>query len=175
MHQYQYQIPAVSTLTPIPVQNNAWLHLHNDARQNANINPIVWNNNLANDAQKYANLCTFQHSSVARNGHVGENISLGVPSEKYNNIDTIFTGWMSERNNCPSNDPHKIGHYTQIINPRVTKIGCACALCGRTSGLNPENNGIVCVCRYDAIQNLNEIYCTNYYPIIASEATPMKD
>jgi len=167
-------LPAVSTSVSSSLQNNAWLNLHNDARKNAGVGPLVWNDNLANDAQNYANKCIFKHSDVAQNGYVGENISQGVPANKYNSINTIFTGWMSERNNCPSSDPYKIGHYTQVINPRVTQVGCGCTLCDRTSGLNPENDGIICVCRYDQIQNLNEIHCQDYYQEIPSDAIPLK-
>jgi len=155
--------------------NDTWLYLHNNAREEAGVNPIIWNNDLATDAQNYANQCIFRHSDMAHSGYAGENISLGVPADKYNNINTIFSGWMSERNSCPSTDPYKIGHYTQIINPRVGQMGCGCAICNHTTGINPENNGIICVCRYDAIQNLDEIHCTDFYEPISSEAVPIRD
>lgn len=166
-------MPAVSSVISQKKINNVWLQLHNNARENANVRSIEWDEMLADAAREYAKKCTFRHSNDALNGYVGENISLGIPSEKYNNINSIFTGWMSERNNCPSFNPNSIGHYTQIINPRVTKIGCGCAICENVTGLIPENNGIICVCRYDKIQNLNEVQCSGYYPKILSDAIPL--
>ncbi|XWV26766.1 hypothetical protein QJ857_gp0286 [Tupanvirus soda lake] len=177
MYQYQniYQIPAVSNTISPNQQREAWLQFHNNARLNAGVSPLVWNNQLELDAKNYANRCTFQHSDIAKKALVGENISQGVPFEKYNSIHAIFNGWMSERNNCPSIDPHLIGHYTQIINPRVNEVGCACSRCNYTTGLNPENNALICLCRYDQIQNLDEIYCNKSYPLLSSDAIPLRE
>src|SRR5437870_5132675 len=108
-----YQIPAVSSTLDPSLLNDTWLYLHNKARKNINVGPVAWNDDLAYEAQNYANKCIFHHAEIVEKSYEGENISLGKPSNEYNNINKIFTGWMSERNNCPSTDPYKIGHYTQ--------------------------------------------------------------
>ncbi|OUM65858.1 carbohydrate-binding module family 18 protein [Piromyces sp. E2] len=105
---------------------------------------INWDDNLAAEAQKYANKCRgMVHAGVG-----GENLA-GHTSKV--SPDYLFNLWMKEKNDfLKYGNPNKfssvnangkaIGHYTQIVWAENTKVGCGFASC--------SNYKSYLVCRY---------------------------
>jgi hypothetical protein len=95
----------------------------------------------------------FLHSSrLARRG-VGENLWMG--SHGAFSIEAMVSGWTSERryfvpgvfpNNSSTGNWADVGHYTQLIWPTTTRVGCAIASTPRIDYL---------VCRYATAGNMD--------------------
>lgn len=146
----QPQTPSPPAQPTQPVDQslgNIWVSEHNRIRANvgANISPVVWNPQIAQEAQNYSAGCKFEHSSQAsrtKNGIVyGENLAYGSPFGSYSD-DKIVKMWEDEKKDYtyPNFPDGNTGHYTQIINKNVSEIGCGCTNC---------NNSKICVCRYN--------------------------
>jgi uncharacterized protein YkwD len=100
---------------------------------------ISWSSNLQASAQDYANRLqasgAFQHSGSG----VGENLYRGGGG-----CTGAVDMWMAEAGNyygqpIGSGNFGSYGHYTQILYPAVSQVGCGVA-------------GSTVVCHYDAIQ-----------------------
>ncbi|AYV77197.1 MAG: SCP-like extracellular protein domain [Barrevirus sp.] len=98
----------------------------------------------------------FCHSADAsrfiRGVQQGENISWACPKTEYSDA-TIMQELIYERKKyvypqTPKENPDS-GHYTQLVNRKVTKVGCGCANCGDGARL--------CICRYDYYQLGDEV------------------
>jgi hypothetical protein len=117
------------------------LSMHNTARANAGLALVSWSASLAAGAQSWANTLnkagTLYHSS----GSQGENLyyaSAGATCQRGVGV------WLAERRNygggsIGSGNFGAYGHFTQIMFPTVTQIGCAVV-------------GQALVCRYDRRQ-----------------------
>jgi uncharacterized protein YkwD len=129
------------------------LDSHNVERQRVGVKPLVWDNKLASDAQEWADHLAkndiFEHSETTSNG---ENLWMG-DSAAYSPSEMVGL-WISEvklfkygvfPSVTKSDSWTDVGHYTQLIWPTTTKLGCAKASGGGNDFL---------VCRYDPAGNV---------------------
>jgi Cysteine-rich secretory protein family len=133
------------------------LAAHNVERARAGMPPLVWDNNLGVGAAAYAQQMAFtgvfQHSNRQARRGIGENLWMG--SHGAFSFETMVSGWASEKrffrpgifpNNSSTGNWEDVGHYTQMIWPATTRVGCALASTVRTDYL---------VCRYATAGNID--------------------
>jgi len=133
------------------------LSAHNMVRAQAGAPGLVWDNALGTAAAKYALVLaatnTFQHSNRKARPGTGENLWMGTRGSY--SVETMVGHWASERryfvagtfpNNSRSGNWEDIGHYTQMIWPTTTHVGCALASNATTDYL---------VCRYSPAGNID--------------------
>ncbi len=129
------------------------LDAHNEERARVGVRPLVWDNTLSSDAQRWANHLAkndiFEHASDTEDG---ENLWMG-DSAAYAPNEMVGL-WISEvklfkygifPRVSKSADWTDVGHYTQVIWPVTSKVGCAKASGGGNDFL---------VCRYDPAGNV---------------------
>ncbi len=131
----------------------AMVQTHNAARAAAGVEPLAWDDNLAADAQQWADyLATsnrFEHSNGDRGSDPegeGENLFMGT--EGAFSYQQMVKAWVDEKkyfvdgempNLSTTGDWDDVGHYTQIIWRSTRRFGCALANNGEDDYL---------VCRY---------------------------
>ncbi|XP_078603774.1 uncharacterized protein LOC144877632 isoform X2 [Branchiostoma floridae x Branchiostoma japonicum] len=137
------------------------LRHHNFLRRNAppspaNMLPLVWNEELADQAHEWALNCTIEHGYPERPNTtygtaVGQNIWLSslahinlteVIQSWYDEID--FYNWEQTKCNPPPNG--MCTHYTQVVWASTTDVGCSYYHC-------PNGHAVV-VCNYGPRGNL---------------------
>ena len=127
------------------------LRLHNFARVRFGVPPVSWSPMLAGEAQAYAEKMArtgiYGHDTTAgRRAKMGENLwrgQRGVFSYE------VMVGLMVDEvehfvpgafpNNSRTGDWHQVAHFTQIVWPTTTEIGCGLAASASTDYF---------VCRY---------------------------
>jgi hypothetical protein len=133
------------------------LAAHNVARAQAGLAGLLWDPALGTAAAAYAQQMAitgqFQHSDRHARPGIGENLWMGTHGAF--SVEAMVGGWASERrefvpgifpNNSRSGNWADVGHYTQMIWPTTTRVGCALASNGRTDYL---------VCRYSPAGNID--------------------
>lgn len=123
---------------------------HNSLRAEYGVTPLQWNPVLADHAQTFANQLgqtgQLVHASREGRGTERENISQGLPNW---NVNQLMGSWLNERqyfragifpNVSTTGDWYQVGHYSQIIWPTTTDIGCGIGMGRGSSWL---------VCRYN--------------------------
>jgi hypothetical protein len=144
---------------------NEILAVHNRERTAVGVSPLTWNDNLAADAQTWA-----QHiASTGQFIHDPVHTGLSCTGPCYGeNLAGFITGvsepnggqsmWVNEKSNYsggPYNSPYPpgctplvdckvVGHYTQMVWQHTREVGCATAPPG-AGGLHYS----VLVCRYN--------------------------
>jgi len=126
------------------------LAAHNAERARAGMPVLVWDNALGTAAAAYASQMAmtgrFAHSDRAARPGTGENLWMGTHGAF--SVEAMVGGWASEKrfftpgifpNVSRTGDWEDVGHYTQMIWPQTTKVGCALASTARVDYL---------VCRY---------------------------
>ncbi len=112
---------------------------HNDARRAYGVAPLLWDAALAADAGAYAQTMartrTFRHDpNPNRRRTQGENIWMGTRSGF--SYATMIGQMIDERRHFrPGQFPNvsrtgrwsDVGHYTQVVWPTTTHLGCATA------------------------------------------------
>lgn len=93
---------------------------HNAVRSECGQSPIVWNDELANQAAGYTAQCNYGHSGM---DGVGENIAEGSGSA--GSADGLCKLWSDEKNGGSDT-----GHYTQMVWKDTTDLGCGYQSCG---------------------------------------------
>jgi hypothetical protein len=127
------------------------LRLHNQARRDFAVPPLSWNEGLAAAARAYAEQMArtgiYQHDQTpGRRKLMGENLWRGTRGAfSYE----VMIGIMVDERRLfrPGVFPavsatgswHDVGHYTQLVWPTTTEVGCAVASSATTDFL---------VCRY---------------------------
>jgi hypothetical protein len=132
------------------------LAAHNVERAMARVPPMRWSSGLAAQATAYARWLAatgmFQHSDRGSRGGTGENLWMGMSGAF--SIEQMVGGWTSERRMfVPGTFPyvsrtrswHDVGHYTQMIWPTTTTVGC---------GIASARGNDVLVCRYGPAGNV---------------------
>lgn len=129
----------------------AVMTMHNAARASVRQPPLAWDEGLAADAAAYAQEMArtrrFEHSPQPRgNPNQGENLWTGTRGAY--RYDEMVQHWLDEQRNFVNGPiPNvsrtgrfgDVGHYSQIIWSRTTRVGCAMASNRRDEYL---------VCRY---------------------------
>jgi uncharacterized protein YkwD len=120
------------------------LSVHNKWRKLHQAPNLIWDDQLANYAERYANKCQFKHSSSP----YGENLATGYPSA------TIAVNfWYGEHTQYFYSRPGfsmRTGHFTQMIWKATQKIGCAYVGCNGKNG----TPGKFLVCEYGPAGNI---------------------
>lgn len=132
------------------------LQAHNVERDRAGLPRLAWSSRLAREAQDWAvhlsRKGSLEHAGSDRRRNMGENLWMG--SAGYYSAEQMIGGFLSERGKFrPGTFPQvsrtgnwaDVGHYTQIIWPRTTEVGCAVAKGAVNDFL---------VCRYNPPGNL---------------------
>ncbi|CAL4100711.1 unnamed protein product, partial [Meganyctiphanes norvegica] len=125
----------------------------------SNIKELIWNDELAYIAQKWANRCSYGHESngLERRSpcsrsyyYVGQNIYYITTAGNY--WENAITGWYDEVKDTPSRLARKyeigvtlemIGHYTQMLWADTYEIGC-----GAVTYLEGYGSTTFYVCNY---------------------------
>jgi len=130
---------------------------HNAARAKAGVGPIAWDPALANGAAVYAMQLAltnrFQHSDRRARPGIGENLWMGTRGAY--SYEAMVRGWTSERRYfvpgvfpavSRSGSWEDVGHYTQMVWPTTTRVGCAVA---------SNSSADYLVCRYSPAGNID--------------------
>ena len=144
-----------------PLLRNVVLNAHNDARAEFGVAPVAWSEQLAAEAQGHADYMArtgiYGHDQTpGRRKKQGENLWRGPRSVfSYD----IMIGLMVDEaklfrpgvfpDNSVNGDWHKVAHYTQIVWPSTTEVGCALASSETTDYF---------VCRYAPTGNKDGLY-----------------
>lgn len=129
--------PAASVQTRADWQDQL-LVAHNRVRTTAGVSPLTWDPVLAASAATYARQLALtgrlRHSPRQARPGQGENLWMG--SRGAYPVGQMFAGWASERSAFrPGIFPavsrtgnwSDVGHYSQVIWPATTRLGCAIA------------------------------------------------
>ena len=133
------------------------LAAHNRERIASGIPSLQWDERLADSARRYAARMSatgeFKHSDDEPGvAPQGENLWAGTPGAYQ--PEAMIGLWHAEKrdykpgvfpNNSVSGDLENVGHYTQLIWGKTSKVGCA-----MTRGLKEE----ILVCRYSSPGNV---------------------
>ena len=133
------------------------LAAHNAERARAGVPPLVWDSTLGNAAAVYAQqmamTARFEHSNRRARPGTGENLWMG--SRGAFSVEAMVGGWTSEKrwfrpgvfpNVSRTGSWDDVGHYTQMVSSRTTRVGCAV----RTGG-----GWTYLVCRYSPSGNVD--------------------
>lgn len=140
---------------------NSALKLHNQARQQFGVVPVAWSDVLAAEAMGHAQYMArtgiYGHDQTpGRRKKMGENLWRG--SRGVFSYDIMVQVMVDEvrhfrpgvfPNNSANGDWHAVAHYTQIVWPTTTEIGCALASSATTDYF---------VCRYAPTGNKDGVF-----------------
>ncbi|MBA3676276.1 MAG: hypothetical protein H0W74_02590 [Sphingosinicella sp.] len=132
------------------------LALHNRERAAVGAAPLVWDPKLAAAAASYgpslAAIERLEHSAPASRPEQGENLWMGTKGAY--SIEAMAGSWAAERSLfragifpdiARTGNWAAVGHYTQMIWPGTTAVGCALHKSGRWDYL---------ICRYAPAGNV---------------------
>lgn len=125
------------------------LDKHNCARKRYALKPLVWNWELAANAQEHADRCIWEHASKIGLGVPGQGENLSLAMNRPVNVD----GWLAEEKNydCSSGrcTPATIcGHWTQMAWANTGQVGCGKRRCSSLEKAPGFVNSDILVCRY---------------------------
>jgi hypothetical protein len=143
---------------------NTVLNAHNSARRQFGVGPVAWSDQLAAEAFAHAQYMAatgiYGHDQTpGRRKKAGENLWRGTRGVfAYD----IMVGVMVDEarlfrpgafpDNSVNGDWHAVAHYTQIVWPTTTEVGCALASSATTDYF---------VCRYAPTGNKDGFYLAN--------------
>jgi hypothetical protein len=138
---------AASNVAPAQMPSRI-LDAHNSVRMQAGVPPLEWDSALGNAAAGYAfELAltnSFHHSAPSSRHGAGENLWMGTRGAF--SYEDMVERWKAERrffipgvfpSVSRSGNWEDVGHYTQMVWPTTTRIGCAVAS-------NATNDFLVC-------------------------------
>ena len=137
------------------------LRLHNQARNQFGVAPLTWSEELADGAMAHARYMAatgiYRHDQTpGRRRKSGENLWRG--QRGHFAYDVMVQVMVDEArlfrpgafpDNSANGDWHAVAHYTQIIWPTTTEVGCALASSATTDYF---------VCRYAPTGNKDGFY-----------------
>jgi pathogenesis-related protein 1 len=125
---------------------------HNVAREKVGVKqPVTWSKDLAKYAQEWADHIAetgkFEHRSKRK---YGENLAAGQ-EERYGAREAAAT-WLQEKEayDAGKRELENVGHYTQMVWSRTTRIGAGKAVIKA----GPMKGWTVVVCNYDPPGNI---------------------
>jgi pathogenesis-related protein 1 len=125
---------------------------HNDARDQVGVKQhVTWSKDLAGPAQEWANHIADTGKFVHRSdGKYGENLAAGL-GEGYGAREAADT-WLKEKKDYDAGkrELEKVGHYTQMVWSRTTRIGAGKAV----TKTGPMKGWTIVVCEYDPPGNI---------------------
>ncbi|KAH9510391.1 hypothetical protein Btru_043041 [Bulinus truncatus] len=112
---------------------NAFLEVHNVARGEVSVPPLIWNQTISDYASAYASNCVFKHST----GPYGENIYASSPvADNAIVARRAVKMWNDEKVNvdlpnwnCFARSDKTCGHYSQVVWKGTVSFGCAIIHC----------------------------------------------
>jgi hypothetical protein len=156
---YPTRVVAVGADAPAPTRDDfaaRMLKAHNDARREAGLPPLRWNEDLARGAMQWAQVLArdgnLRHSSHESREGIGENVWMGTAS--FFTLEHMLEGMVDEKRDFrPGTFPdvsrtgkwEDVAHYTQIIWPTTREVGCALATAAGRDAL---------VCRFAPMGNI---------------------
>lgn len=159
----------IRTATNEPPEFTGITAMHNAERAVAGYEQLEWDENLATVATDYATQCTWSHNDRKHEEYedlvgdaplgVGENI-YGT-SSLTSGWDEAVSTWLSEKqchvgNGRCGEDCWVCGHYTQMIFPGTTKLGCGYSgVCPGLFSTFSNSGGQMMVCNYYSAQVIN--------------------
>jgi hypothetical protein len=133
------------------------LAVHNAARAQAGVAPLAWDPALGDAAASYALQLaltnSFHHSDRHARPGTGENLWMGTHGVF--SYEAMVGRWAAEQRDfvpgifpavSRSGNWENVGHYTQMVWPTTTRVGCAVASNARNDFL---------VCRYSPAGNVD--------------------
>ncbi|KAG6141381.1 hypothetical protein E4U38_006777 [Claviceps purpurea] len=151
---------------------------HAILRKNHGVQPLEWDETLAQYAANTAKGCVFQHDMNQGSGNYGQNlasngISGDISGQEVDSIrKAISDMWYKSEINSfssfygmsqpPSSSFHAYGHATQLLWKATRKVGCATVKCpaGTIFGMNSQYS----VCNYGPPGNVQGQYGENVLP-----------
>lgn len=142
------------------------LSIHNMYRKrHCNTPALKWDNELARDAEQYAQKCPKGHAAD-RNG-AGENLDWSGSSNRIQENKAAWKkaikGWYDESKNwnyASSKSSRGVtGHFTAMVWKDTTKVGCAMNV--KCSNQFPGMTNNIVVCRYKKHPNMIGQYAAN--------------
>jgi uncharacterized protein YkwD len=131
--------------------------LHNRYRVRHQVDPIVWDAALANDAQRWANGCIFMHDMAQRGG---ENLYMAfytqTPVAAATDSSNLWYNEISQYNYNIGMFSSATGHATCLLWKAVQRFGCAYQYC--------SGNRTYVVCRYSPACNVIGQFRQNVFP-----------
>jgi len=146
-----------------------FLDAHNSIRKRYNLPALIWDNEIARYAQKWAqylkdrNHCQIKHRSLAgmtEGKRYGENLSfnwtsLVLPQGKFSKSpDFVVYGFAKEcadynysQNRCASGKV--CGHFTQVVWETSKRLGCGMVTCDGAKSYGGKGRTELWVCNYD--------------------------
>jgi hypothetical protein len=143
--------PAVmGAINPQMTFDRSILAAHNRERLKLGLQPLVWNDTLAQSAQLWADHLAstgrFEHAPENRRAPEGENLWAGTKG--YYSTEAMVDAWAREKrhfkygvfpNNSTTGNVEDVGHYTQMVWRATSEVGCAKAA---------SSDEDILVCRY---------------------------
>jgi hypothetical protein len=130
--------PAAASIAGANSFQDRTVALHNRERSIVGVPPLMWDSTLAAGAASYARSLAlrgaFAHSDRRTRGGVGENLWMGTRGAF--SVEQMIGSWASEKRMfVPGLFPRvsrtgnwsAVGHYSQMIWPTTTRVGCALA------------------------------------------------
>lgn len=146
---YRYETPLRIFIPPPNSVEGRILDVHNKERAAVGVAPLRWDPRIAASASAYAQQLArggpFVHAPRTGRENERENLSRGLPGAS---AERMMINWTGEKRNfIPGTYPnvsktgswYDVSHYTQMIWPTTTHVGC-----GTARGAGQE----VLVCRY---------------------------
>jgi len=137
------------------------LQVHNDARNEVGVSPLVWSEKLEQQALKYAKQIARTNNYKHSNTKDGENLAMFYEYEESNKVKTYIysdtplydasMAWYEEIKDYKYSKIKrfrigpKIGHYTQMVWKDTKEVGIASAI--------SKNGKVYVVARYYPVGN----------------------
>ena len=147
----------IATTAPAATVPERLLAMHNAERARWRLPALQWDPSLAASAASYgpalARLGRLVHSPRNLRPGQGENLWMGTRGAF--SPEQMVGGWLSERNDfrpgvfpnvSRSGNWFNVGHYSQILWPTTTRVGCA---------IRSSRTWDFLICRYSPPGNVN--------------------
>ena len=153
------EYPDAEQSAALDARSQVLLDMHNSTRKSFGSDDLAWSDDLAKDAERWAKDLAkrnvMQHASAGERKGAGENLWLGTKG-RYTPEQMIAAFVAEKQYFKPGEFPNvtttgnwaDVGHYTQLVWPETTEVGCAIA--------SNENDDFL-VCRYLPAGNIRGV------------------